>query len=93
MKNKLIQIINNSNDRYDLWSNFLSLSKLETICELGVYKGDFARKILKKCSFIQKYIMIDPWKNLSNWNKPANHRGDIFDVFYTQLFTATLRFV
>ena len=89
MKNKLIQIINNSNDRYDLWSNFLSLYKLETICELGVYKGDFAHKILKKCSFIQKYIMIDPWKNLSSWNKPANHTGDTFDIFYKETLEKT----
>ena len=58
IENKLINIINNSKDRYDIWSNFLSLYKLETICELGVYKGDFAHKILTKCAFIQKYISI-----------------------------------
>lgn len=89
IENRLIDIINNSKDRYDIWSNFLSLYKLETICELGVYKGDFAHKILTKCAFIQKYIMIDPWKNLSNWNKPANHRGDIFDAFYKETLEKT----
>ena len=89
MRNKLIKIINNSNDRYDLWSNFLTLFKLETICELGVYKGDFAYKILKGCSFIKRYIMIDPWKNLSNWNKPANHTKDKFDIFYKKTLEKT----
>tara|TARA_B110000196_G_scaffold310508_1_gene313364 strand:- start:97 stop:828 length:732 start_codon:yes stop_codon:yes gene_type:complete len=89
MKNKLIEIIDNSDSRYDLWSNFLSSSKLEVICELGVYKGDFAHMILKKCSFIQKYIMIDPWKNLSNWNKPANHKRDTFDVLYKETLEKT----
>jgi hypothetical protein len=88
-ENKLINIINSSKDRYDIWSSFLSLSKLEVICELGVYKGDFAHKILKECSFIQKYIMIDPWKNLSNWNKPANHKKDTFDIFYKETLLKT----
>jgi hypothetical protein len=89
MKNKLVEIINNSKDRYELWSNFLSSYKTEIICELGVYKGDFAHKILKECSFIKKYIMIDPWKNISNWNKPANHTGNIFDTFYKETLENT----
>lgn len=89
IENKLINIINSSKDRYDFWSSFLSFYKLGIVCELGVYKGDFAHKILKKCSFIQKYIMIDPWRNLSKWNKPANHKKDTFDIFYKETLEKT----
>jgi len=89
MKNKLIHIIKNSQERYGLWNEFLSLNATETICEIGVYKGEFAENILKECPSIQKYIMINPWENLSDWNKPANHNNNVFESFYKETLEKT----
>ena len=85
----LKKIIEESNDYKDLWSKFLQLYKLENICELGVYRGEFAKALLKRCDSIKRYIMIDPWKNLVDWNKPANHKDNKFDAFYQETLEKT----
>lgn len=56
----LKKIIRNSNDRYDLWISFLQEKELKNVVEVGVFKGDFAEKILLSCQDIKKYLMIDP---------------------------------
>ena len=33
------------------------------MAEVGVYRGDFASKILQRCDSIEKYYMIDPWRH------------------------------
>ncbi len=70
--------INQSNSRFELWINFLNSIKAKKLAELGVYKGDFAARLLKNCDSIEKYYMIDPWRHLDNWNKPANKQYNIF---------------
>lgn len=82
-------ILKNSNNRYELWSNFITDNKLKHIAEIGVYKGNFAASVLKECSCIKNYYMIDPWKNLNDWNKPANHDNIIFDSFYKETLNKT----
>jgi len=52
--------------------------------ELGVYKGNFASRILEECVSIEKYYMLDPWRHLDNWNKPANKNNDIFEQFLSE---------
>ena len=90
MKEKTINnILKKSNDRYDLWCNFIIKHELKNISEIGVYKGDFASKLLTKCRSIENYYMIDPWKNLSDWNKPANHENKIFESFYEETLNKT----
>jgi hypothetical protein len=42
------------------------------MAEIGVYRGRFAAEMLAACSSIQRYYMVDPWRHLDNWNKPAN---------------------
>ena len=71
-------IIKRSNNRYDLWSNFITYNNFKSISEIGVYKGDFSARLLNDCSCIEDYYMIDPWRNLSDWNKPANHNNKVF---------------
>ena len=70
--------------RIDLWIHFLSSIEVKKMVELGVYKGDFASKILEKCDFLEKYYMIDPWRHLENWNKPANKSDEIFEQFLSE---------
>jgi hypothetical protein len=64
--------------RKDLWTNLVARSQTETMCEVGVWRGEFAEHVLRTCDLIREYIMIDPWKNLDNWNKPFNVSDDLF---------------
>ena len=89
MKNKIKQILDRSNDRFAFCTELINENKLETICELGVYRGDFAEKILRESTSIEKYIMIDPWRHLSDWNKPFNKENDIFEGFYQETLDKT----
>ena len=68
-----------SRSRVDLWIHFLQLTKVKRMVEVGVYKGDVASKLLQECDSIEKYYMIDPWRHLDNWNKPANKNDDAFE--------------
>ena len=38
--------------------------------------------ILDNCESINKYYLIDPWRNLDNWNKPFNVDNEMFDKIY-----------
>ncbi len=86
---EFLKIINKVNDRFELWYKFLNLYNLKKVAELGVYKGDFAEVILGKCNFIEKYYMIDPWRNLTDWNKPANTSDTEFDELYKETLEKT----
>lgn len=85
----LKKIIRNSNDRYDLWVSFLQEKELKNVAEVGVFKGDFAEKILLSCQGITKYLMIDPWRHLDDWNKPANVFDETFQNFYEETMHKT----
>ncbi|MBN1883557.1 MAG: class I SAM-dependent methyltransferase [Deltaproteobacteria bacterium] len=54
------------------------------MAEVGVYRGDFAAAILERYDSIETYFMIDPWRYLDNWNKPANQTNDIFETFFSE---------
>lgn len=73
-----------SDSRLDLWTYFIQLAKAKKIAEIGVYKGDYAEKLLRNCDEIEKYYMIDPWRHLDDWNKPANQSDDIFEGFLSE---------
>lgn len=81
--------IDQSNSRLELWVNFLNSIKAKSLAELGVYKGDFAAKILKDCDLIEKYYMVDPWRHLDDWNKPANKEDNVFEKFLSQTKSKT----
>lgn len=85
----LTQIIEKSDNRISLWVNFINEKQFNKIVEIGVYKGDFAFELLKNCKSIEKYFFIDPWKNLSDWNKPANNDNSTFDKFYNETISKT----
>lgn len=88
---KLLKIVNDLNckNRFELCVNIIQNKKLKTIAEIGVYKGEFAEFILKKCEGIEKYIMVDPWRNLETWNKPANTNDIVFNEFYKETISRT----
>jgi hypothetical protein len=71
-------------NRIDLWIHFLQATKVKNIVELGVYRGDFASQLLGRCALLEKYYMLDPWRHLDNWNKPANQANDMFENFLSE---------
>jgi len=83
------ECLENSDSRFNLWVNFLNKTKSKNMVELGVYRGEFAAYILKKCSAIEKYYMLDPWRHLDNWNKPANKDNIIFEEFLNETKSKT----
>ncbi|RKZ47186.1 MAG: hypothetical protein DRR08_32600 [Candidatus Parabeggiatoa sp. nov. 2] len=87
------QIINGcvaqSTHRVDLWLHFLQSTKAKHIVEVGVYRGDFASRLLEECDSIEKYYMIDPWRHLGSWNKPANKNDEVFEQFLSETKSKT----
>jgi hypothetical protein len=50
--------------------------------EVGVYQGDFAAFVLERCECVTRYYMVDPWRHLDEWNKPANQDDPTFERFF-----------
>lgn len=61
-----------SSNRYEFWINFINALRVRRAVEVGIFRGDFAQKMLQNCESLERYYMIDPWRNLDGWDKPAN---------------------
>lgn len=83
------QCLEQSNSRVDLWVQFLQSVEVKNMAEIGVYKGDFSAILLEKCHSIEKYYMLDPWRHLDNWNKPANTNDHTFEQFLLETQSKT----
>jgi predicted O-methyltransferase YrrM len=59
-------------DRFALWEAVLRERAPRTMAEVGVYRGEFAARILRAVPSIERYVLIDPWRQLPQWNKPYN---------------------
>ena len=70
-----------STNRYEFWSRFLNTLTAKRVVELGVFRGDYAARILKDCESIETYYMLDPWRHLDDWEKPANKDDDTFQKY------------
>jgi hypothetical protein len=68
--------------RFALWEQIVGRIKPQAACEIGVWQGEFAAHLLKTCNAISTYYMIDPWRNLPDWNKPLNVDNERFDLVY-----------
>lgn len=78
-----------SRDRMQLWASFLQLSNARTVAEVGVYRGAFAAHMLSECPALESYHMVDPWRHLEDWNKPANRDNDVFDSIFAEAMQRT----
>jgi Methyltransferase domain len=74
--------ISGSQSRIEFWAAFLRHMQIQRMLEVGVWKGDFAADILERCDCVEKYYMVDPWRHLDDWNKPANQNDAVLDSFY-----------
>jgi hypothetical protein len=80
----LVKCVSNSRSRLDLWAEFINSVGVQRMAEVGVYRGDFAASVLQQCGGLTRYYMIDPWKHLSGWNKPANQDDNVFEKFFVE---------
>jgi hypothetical protein len=78
-------LILNSSTRTALWLNIIDTFKLKYIAEIGVYKGEFAKEILDQSTDVAEYHLIDPWRHLDDWNKPANENSQVFENIYLKV--------
>src|SRR4051794_9812590 len=75
--------------RLELWTAILTASAAREVAEIGVYRGDFAARMLDACPAIERYVMVDPWRHLDDWNKPANKSDDVFERFFAEAMAKT----
>ena len=85
----LTTCISNSRSRVEFWVRFILSTGVQRMAEIGVYRGDFAAEVLQRCGCLTAYYMIDPWKHLSDWNKPANHDDAVLEEFFRETKTKT----
>ena len=89
MTEELKRIIERSEDRFSLCIELINGYSLSSVAEVGVYRGNFAQKMLEECPCIERYVMIDPWRNLNGWNKPANKDHVTFEEFHREAMQKT----
>lgn len=89
MKDKINLALKNSHDRITFCIELINEYNLKAIAELGVYRGEYAQEVLEKCPGIETYTMIDPWRNLADWNKPSNKDNDTFEEFFQETMQRT----
>jgi predicted O-methyltransferase YrrM len=75
--------------RQDIWSQIIEQVQAKDVLELGVLRGVFAEHILRQCQSILRYYMLDPWRHLDDWNKPANVDQSSFDDIYSLAMART----
>jgi hypothetical protein len=78
-----------SRDRLGFWSEFIRSHRITTMAEVGVYRGDLAAHILAECPDVKTYYMVDPWRNLADWNKPANRGEFEFQAIFEDAMAKT----
>lgn len=75
--------------RIGVWVSIINALRISSVIEIGVWKGEFAQDILHLCESVTRYVMVDPWQNLSDWNKPANVSQAAFDAVYKEAMART----
>jgi hypothetical protein len=94
----LATCISHSESRVELWAEIIKSIGVQRMAEVGVYRGDFASEILQRCEGLTTYYMIDPWRRLNDWNKPANQDDAVLGQFFQETkaktdFASAKRFI
>jgi hypothetical protein len=85
----LRRLADSSGDRLEFWASLINHAGLEVAAEVGVYRGDFAARVLRDCAAVRRYYMVDPWRHLEGWNKPANKSDDVFEGYLQEVLDKT----
>ena len=78
MPPSVLRELTSASTRMGLWSRFIGWAGIRRMAEIGVMSGDFAAAMLEASPIIERYLMIDPWRHLQGWNKPANLTDEQF---------------
>lgn len=78
-----------ADNRIDLWTQFITEQGVGEMVEVGVYRGHFAQAMLDGCPDLTRYYLVDPWRHLDDWNKPANKDDPTFEEFYSETLERT----
>ncbi len=81
--------LSKSQSRIELWVEFIRSLGVRRMAELGVYRGDFAAEVMRRCEGLAAYYMIDPWRHLNDWNKPANHDDSVLEEYFRETTAKT----
>jgi len=73
--------------RFQLWARFLQQAGACSVAEIGVWRGEFTEAILRSCPQLKLYYMVDAWRHLEGWNKPANTS----DIEFENIFAEAMR--
>ena len=76
-------------NRFDLWCRISRARGVLRMAEVGVWHAEFARQVLRDCPDIASYCMIDPWRPLERWNKPANVSESVFADAHREAIEST----
>lgn len=87
----LMALANNAKERGDLWVDLINRTNASRVAEIGVFRGKFAERVLDESPGITDYYMIDPWRHLEDWNKPANRAADEFHQIFEEAMGRTAR--
>lgn len=82
MEELLLDCSSESSSRVEFWIDLVRRTQVRSMLEVGVYQGEFAASLLERCPDVQSYRMVDPWRHLEDWNKPANERDDVFNEHF-----------
>ena len=75
--------------RVNFWTHFIGACGARSVAEIGVWRGEFAAELLTACPAIDAYTMIDPWRHLDEWNKPANVAAQAFEAIRLEAMART----
>jgi len=76
--------------RMEIWRMLCNMLEIETMAEVGIWKGEFSAEMLSNCPSINKYYMIDPWAHQEDWDKPFNLDDDEkFEEIYREAMSRT----
>lgn len=88
-RSELLEHMVDAGSRFEMWTRFINAVDVQRVAEIGVYRGLFAMKMLDSCPRISSYYMLDPWRHLDDWNKPANKDDEKFERFFAQAMAKT----
>lgn len=86
---EFLDVVTAAASREEQWITILKAAKVKTMAEVGIWKGEFARAILRRCRLVKRYYMIDPWAHLPDWNKPWNLDQAALDEVYEEAMKNT----
>lgn len=72
----LRELMADGSTRAPFWASLIRSADVAAMAEIGVYRGELAARLLASCPGLQRYHMVDPWRNLADWNKPLNTGDD-----------------